>query len=70
MTHSEGIHNPGDLEKLLRELLTQMIAREDGSTTRGLQEARVFSPSETMNPGFIVRLADGRQHEVIVKNHL
>ena len=67
MAPPEGIRHSADLEKLLRALVRETIADEDRAETRGLRGALVLYPGETMDPSFLIRLPDGRQFEVIIR---
>ena len=67
MASHEGIRHSADLEELVRALVRETIAAEDKAETRGLRGARVLYPGETIDPSFLIRLPDGRQFEVIIR---
>ena len=58
------IRYPGDLEQLLRALVMEAIAMGP----QALRGARVLYPGTTLAPSFVIRLADGHEFEVIIRD--
>jgi len=67
MSRIETIRSSGDLEDLLRALVEETIASRDERQTQGLAGALVLRPGETLDPSFVIKMPDGRQFVVIVR---
>ncbi|MBW3632199.1 MAG: hypothetical protein KY456_04135 [Chloroflexi bacterium] len=67
MSSTEIIRNPGDLEELIRALVAETIEGEEELDTHALRGALVLRPGETIDPSFVIKMPDGRQFVVIVR---
>ncbi len=67
MSPTETIRSSGDVEDLLRSLVEQAIESQDTRERVGLAGALVLRPGETLDPSFVIKMPDGRQFLVIVR---
>ncbi len=67
MSQTETIRSSGDVEDLLRTLVEEAIESQDHREALGLAGALVLRPGETLDPSFLIKVPDGRQFLVIVR---